>query len=167
MFSLSDVDECATGVCDQGCENTNGSYRCFCYQGYRLVSKDRCVGESSYWPFFGIVAVRLERGCDWDRWRDMTYCLRKTTWWQNKLLKFRPSNQTLYSYIFTVTLFWSNVKYSRLASYKQVAFPPFITHGGYLGKSWVGKFYAHLLVPNTAFPVWVSRHLVSSNSSWP
>ena len=42
---LTDIDECGTRLCDHGCENTEGGYRCFCFQGYRYVSDNQCVGE--------------------------------------------------------------------------------------------------------------------------
>ena len=45
FLTFPDIDECATGECDQGCENNEGSYRCFCFQGYRFISDSQCVGE--------------------------------------------------------------------------------------------------------------------------
>ena len=48
LSAVSDIDECATRVCDQGCENNEGSYRCFCYQGYRYISDNECLGELSF-----------------------------------------------------------------------------------------------------------------------
>lgn len=47
LLIFLDIDECATGVCDQGCENNEGSYRCFCFQGYRFISNSQCLGELS------------------------------------------------------------------------------------------------------------------------
>lgn len=38
-----DMDECSFGYCDQGCENTFGSYECSCYPGYTLVGQITCV----------------------------------------------------------------------------------------------------------------------------
>lgn len=43
---LSDVDECAgKSECDQDCENTIGSYRCICGEGYslNLVDRHSCI----------------------------------------------------------------------------------------------------------------------------
>uniref|UniRef100_A0A1A8M180 Growth arrest-specific 6 n=1 Tax=Nothobranchius pienaari TaxID=704102 RepID=A0A1A8M180_9TELE len=41
----NDVDECiekGNGGCDQECNNTIGSYRCSCHQGYMLVGRHMC-----------------------------------------------------------------------------------------------------------------------------
>ena len=46
MF-VTDIDECQddTDLCQQGCINTNGSYDCFCLNGYLLASDDySCQG---------------------------------------------------------------------------------------------------------------------------
>lgn len=40
-----DIDECAFYYCDQGCENTFGSYVCSCAPGYTLVEQYKCVGN--------------------------------------------------------------------------------------------------------------------------
>ena len=45
VLFVVDIDECATEICDQGCENQQGSYRCFCNQGYRNKSDSKCLGE--------------------------------------------------------------------------------------------------------------------------
>lgn len=45
VLFVVDIDECATEICDQGCENQQGSYRCFCNQGYRNRSDSKCLGE--------------------------------------------------------------------------------------------------------------------------
>ena len=50
-----DINECLTnnnGGCAQHCNNTVGSYQCFCENGYRLSSDDHtCVGKiSSHQP---------------------------------------------------------------------------------------------------------------------
>ncbi|XP_052777286.1 uncharacterized protein LOC128214704 isoform X2 [Mya arenaria] len=37
-----DVDECARGVCSQGCTNTNGSFYCSCFAGFELVDRANC-----------------------------------------------------------------------------------------------------------------------------
>ncbi|KAJ8003417.1 hypothetical protein DPEC_G00148100 [Dallia pectoralis] len=39
-----DVNECVqgNGRCDHGCNNTLGSYRCFCRHGYALVERHKC-----------------------------------------------------------------------------------------------------------------------------
>jgi Calcium-binding EGF domain len=46
---FADVDECSTvpGVCANGqCINTEGSYRCDCFAGYRPTSdRKRCQGS--------------------------------------------------------------------------------------------------------------------------
>ena len=46
--NLADIDECVEmrGVCENGrCENTVGSYRCDCDNGFQ-VERDRCVGTA-------------------------------------------------------------------------------------------------------------------------
>ena len=43
-----DINECETGAhdCSQGCNNTEGSYQCFCYVGYMLEADLRnCSGK--------------------------------------------------------------------------------------------------------------------------
>ncbi|XP_073789900.1 thrombomodulin [Danio rerio] len=35
-----DVDECATGPCEHDCANTEGSYQCVCFDGYKPAAKD-------------------------------------------------------------------------------------------------------------------------------
>lgn len=44
---FADVDECSkrNGGCDHECNNTMGSYRCSCHQGYMLVGRHMCNGE--------------------------------------------------------------------------------------------------------------------------
>lgn len=42
--SCVDIDECESqDMCDHLCENTFGSYRCACEDGFQLVRGDRCV----------------------------------------------------------------------------------------------------------------------------
>ena len=36
LSNFPDRDECKEHLCSQGCNNTVGSYRCFCVAGYRL-----------------------------------------------------------------------------------------------------------------------------------
>ena len=44
LFFTIDVDECATGICQNGgCVNTNGGYQCLCYNGYEGVNCE--IGE--------------------------------------------------------------------------------------------------------------------------
>nr|XP_046228939.1 thrombomodulin [Scatophagus argus] len=38
-----DMDECSSFFCDQGCENTPGSYVCSCSAGYTLVGQYTCI----------------------------------------------------------------------------------------------------------------------------
>ena len=48
LLSLSDVNECANGLhaCNQLCNNTMGSYKCSCYDGYMLdQTKASCIGK--------------------------------------------------------------------------------------------------------------------------
>ncbi|XP_065908898.1 multiple epidermal growth factor-like domains protein 6 [Dysidea avara] len=56
IFLLLDVDECSreTARCNHGCNNTVGSYDCYCYSGYRLLADrvtchdiDECNENSS------------------------------------------------------------------------------------------------------------------------
>ena len=45
MTFLTDVNECeTTGVCSQVCINTEGSYKCECYEGY-YSRGPRCRGK--------------------------------------------------------------------------------------------------------------------------
>ena len=47
VFSV-DIDECETGAhnCSQRCNNTEGSYHCFCYDGYMLEADlQNCSGN--------------------------------------------------------------------------------------------------------------------------
>ena len=42
-----DIDECETNMamCEHSCKNTNGSFNCFCDEGYVLQSNNRsCTG---------------------------------------------------------------------------------------------------------------------------
>jgi len=44
----SDINECQTdnGGCTQRCNNTDGSYQCYCWDGYELSDDDHnCIGE--------------------------------------------------------------------------------------------------------------------------
>ena len=48
FFYFKDVNECTKLIsgCNQECTNTNGSYKCSCYSGYRLrVDQKICEGE--------------------------------------------------------------------------------------------------------------------------
>ncbi|KAI7799853.1 thrombomodulin [Triplophysa rosa] len=40
-----DIDECDSGSCDQGCENTPGSFACSCSEGFRLLENGMCVTD--------------------------------------------------------------------------------------------------------------------------
>lgn len=47
-MKLTDIDECMAGVeqCDHNCENTIGSYTCFCDSGFTLNADGyRCDGK--------------------------------------------------------------------------------------------------------------------------
>ena len=48
MYIPTDVNECSTsnGGCEQICENSNGSFTCYCYDGY-MLNKDlqTCGGK--------------------------------------------------------------------------------------------------------------------------
>ena len=46
--SCADVNECdvSPSICDQMCNNTNGSFMCDCYEGFRLGPDGRsCMGS--------------------------------------------------------------------------------------------------------------------------
>lgn len=48
LFIYIDVDECMSdsGGCDHTCQNTAGSYQCFCHRGHRLAEdKHSCIRE--------------------------------------------------------------------------------------------------------------------------
>lgn len=52
FFLFTDINECQYGShCTNGrCENTEGSFRCFCAQGFKLsASKDQCEGKKEYY----------------------------------------------------------------------------------------------------------------------
>ena len=49
-FMFTDIDECQddTNICQQGCINTDGSYNCYCWNGYELTSDEySCQGFNS------------------------------------------------------------------------------------------------------------------------
>ena len=50
LLSLTDVDECAeanNGGCTHGCIDTDGSYYCFCHDGYYLADNNHdCLGRN-------------------------------------------------------------------------------------------------------------------------
>ena len=53
VFPLTDIDECALGVCDHNCVNSVGSYTCSCRTGYQLnVDGHTCNGESVMSAYF-------------------------------------------------------------------------------------------------------------------
>ena len=43
---ISDINECNSNYCDHTCENTAGSYKCSCKEGYYLAGTRRCFGKS-------------------------------------------------------------------------------------------------------------------------
>lgn len=43
-YFIPDIDECSRGICPHDCVNTNGSYECMCYPGYRLEGRAHCEG---------------------------------------------------------------------------------------------------------------------------
>lgn len=47
VFCL-DIDECDSGHCEHGCENTFGSYKCTCDAGFTLVDGFRCVESEDH-----------------------------------------------------------------------------------------------------------------------
>ena len=51
-FSFSDINECAqnNGGCDRFCNNTEGSFFCYCGDGYNLIEDGRqCDGKNLGW----------------------------------------------------------------------------------------------------------------------
>ena len=42
---ILDIDECRLNYCDQGCENSIGSFKCTCNKGYYLAGETRCFGK--------------------------------------------------------------------------------------------------------------------------
>uniref|UniRef100_A0A8C4QZA0 C-type lectin domain-containing protein n=1 Tax=Eptatretus burgeri TaxID=7764 RepID=A0A8C4QZA0_EPTBU len=36
LVNCTDIDECESSLCDQGCKNSVGSFRCFCRDGFEL-----------------------------------------------------------------------------------------------------------------------------------
>lgn len=64
---ILDINECDTfGTCSQSCENTKGSYKCSCYDGYTMdPSTNRCKanGKEPYLLFANrhdLREIRLE-----------------------------------------------------------------------------------------------------------
>ncbi len=56
VFSCTDINEChRRGRCQHSCQNTPGSFRCTCPQGYRLATNGRtcqgkyCLDTSNQW----------------------------------------------------------------------------------------------------------------------
>lgn len=46
VLTFVDINECSEmAPCSQGCENMNGSYKCYCLQGYRLGTGNTCLGK--------------------------------------------------------------------------------------------------------------------------
>ena len=46
IIVLLDTNECEANPCDQICKNTEGSFDCSCFMGYRLQEDGRsCLGE--------------------------------------------------------------------------------------------------------------------------
>ena len=45
--ALVDIDECEANamLCDQVCENTDGSFACACLEGYQMTTDGMCQGE--------------------------------------------------------------------------------------------------------------------------
>ena len=49
-ITVTDTNECAkdNGGCEQDCINTQGSFRCYCQDGYELMTNNRgCLGRHS------------------------------------------------------------------------------------------------------------------------
>lgn len=42
-----DIDECDSGSCEQGCDNTPGSFKCSCKEGFRLIENGDCLQDES------------------------------------------------------------------------------------------------------------------------
>lgn len=57
----ADLDECLVpNLCQHACKNTEGSYRCLCPSGYRLLpSGKNCQGESSQAAWAGLPHFQL------------------------------------------------------------------------------------------------------------
>lgn len=41
---IADVNECAMNICNQNCNNSVGSYKCICYEGYTLYTSNGTNG---------------------------------------------------------------------------------------------------------------------------
>ncbi|XP_043915644.1 von Willebrand factor C and EGF domain-containing protein [Protopterus annectens] len=68
-YSCYDVDECSrfggSGLCQQVCKNSLGSYRCQCYHGFQLSANGRSCVSSKYSPGqAGVANYCGEYGCD-------------------------------------------------------------------------------------------------------
>ncbi|XP_052809635.1 fibrillin-1-like, partial [Mya arenaria] len=55
----TDIDECTRNVCPQECKNSNGSYTCICYPGFKLHGTKECI-ECSL-PFYGYNCEKICR----------------------------------------------------------------------------------------------------------
>ena len=48
VYFLIDINECAFVTCDQFCNNTEGSYACYCGPGYEILSDNStCRGNGT------------------------------------------------------------------------------------------------------------------------
>ena len=56
---ILDTDECKDyGVCDQKCQNTEGSFKCLCMDGYRLHSdKKSCEVKGEHKTFIALIWI--------------------------------------------------------------------------------------------------------------
>lgn len=49
VLTFVDINECSEmAPCSQGCENMNGSYKCYCLQGYHLGTGNTCLGKLDF-----------------------------------------------------------------------------------------------------------------------
>ena len=54
MFYATDINECQENedICEHGCSNTIGGYRCKCPRGFQIDDNNKCVGKRIYYLLF-------------------------------------------------------------------------------------------------------------------
>ena len=50
LFYATDINECQENedICEHGCSNTIGGYRCKCPRGFQIDDNNKCVGKRKH-----------------------------------------------------------------------------------------------------------------------